>query len=303
MIEPELVGRLYVIAESLGSGGMGTVYRAWDRLHVRDIALKRVSVAPEELSFASKSNDSDFSLALAREFGTLSSLRHPNIISVLDYGFDDSRQPYFTMELLEDSKEFLEETESLEFEEKIGYIIQVLQALAYLHRRGILHRDLKPANLLITDGHVKALDFGLSVVHTNGKDKSSEATAGTVPYMAPEQLQGAPASQTTDLYAVGMIAYELLAGRYPFDQATIAALMSDIVTKDPDLSALKVPNDVAGVIARLLTKSPGDRYSDSLHVIDELSIASGLPVPEETAELRESFLGAARFVGRDQEMK
>src|SRR5258708_38898072 len=94
----------------------------------------------------------------------LASLRHPNIISVPEYGFDEQQQPYFTMEFLDDAVDILSDSDQASLERKLQRIVQMLQALAYLHRRGIIHRDLKPDNVLVVDGHVKVLDFGLAVI-------------------------------------------------------------------------------------------------------------------------------------------
>ncbi len=113
----------------------------------------------------------------------------------------------------------------------------MLQALAYLHRRGILHRDLKPANVLVRDDQVKVLDFGLSSTRT---DVSDGGVSGTLAYMAPELMQGAPASEQSDLYAVGMIAFELFAGHHPFRVGNPRDLIDDTLNIPPNISILKV---------------------------------------------------------------
>src|SRR5258708_15932860 len=139
---PSLINRRYEISEKLGAGGMGSVFRATDRLTRTMVALKRVTAPPKDLSFASKVNRrTDLRVALATEFRTLSSLRHPHIISVLDYGFDDQRQPYFTMEYLEDATPLAADSKNHPFQLRIQMIIAMLPALVYLDRRGILHRD------------------------------------------------------------------------------------------------------------------------------------------------------------------
>jgi serine/threonine protein kinase len=176
-------------------------------------------------------------LTLAREFHLLASLRHPNIISVLDYGFDDERSPYFTMELLEGAETILTAGARRPFEGRIDLLSQMLQALAYLHRRGVIHRDLKPGNVMVVGDQVKVLDFGVSTVRA-GRPERGSFIVGTLAYMAPELLLGAQANEASDLYAVGVIAYELFAGRHPFDLTNLFRLRDDVMHKAPDLSTL-----------------------------------------------------------------
>ncbi len=148
----------YKILGTLGSGSMGVVYRVYDRLTRQELALKQV-VRHETLSM-----DDDLArLSLIREFRTLASLRHPNIIDVLDFGFTDDQIPYFTMQLLSQTRTIQQAIIGTTLQEGMALVIQVLQALSYLHRQGIIHRDLKPNNVLVPpDGTVKLLDFGLA---------------------------------------------------------------------------------------------------------------------------------------------
>src|SRR5947209_16544195 len=226
-----MIGRRYILNDELGSGGMGTVYRATDRLTGQRVALKRVLQTAEPLLFASETEqDTDARLMLAREFQSLASLRHPNIIGVLDYGFDAERQPYFTMELLEPSLNIREAGRRGGLEFQVNLLTQMLLALAYLHRRGVLHRDLKPGNVLVADGVVKVLDFGLATT-TN----RATGTSGTLAYMAPEVMRGGVSSPVTDLYAVGVIAYEVFAGHHPFSIHQIDALINEIAFTMPNV--------------------------------------------------------------------
>jgi eukaryotic-like serine/threonine-protein kinase len=290
----------YEVLDVIGEGGMGIVYRAQDRLSGEMVALKRVTAAPSMLHFSSIASDAStdsLRLALAQEFQTLASLRHPNIISVLDYGFDIAGQPYFTMDYLPEAQTVLDVTQGKSPHQIVDLLVQVLQALSYLHRRGILHRDLKPGNILVTDGHVRVLDFGLAV-----QQGQKVGISGTFAYMAPEVLREEPVIETSDLYSVGVIAYEMFTGAPPFKAESVSQTITNILTKPPDMSILDVPVPIRAVIERLLAKDPLARYPRASDVIAALHEAAGLPAPSESADIRESFLQAAAFVGREVEM-
>lgn len=299
----EIIGNRYLVREQLGSGGMGAVYRATDRLSGEDVALKRVTTPENRLDFGSRSGFTDPRLALAQEFRTLASLRHPRIISVLDYGFDQTGDPFFTMDLVEDGISFLDAGRDRRLEDQIHLLIQLLQALSYLHRHGLLHRDLKPSNVLVVDGNVKVLDFGLSVAGASTTTGVAETVAGTVAYLAPELFRESKPTRQSDLYAVGVMAYEILAGRYPYSTENMATMIAEIMGAQPDLSALNGNQPIGKVVGRLLSKDRKERFDDANLVIRELCWAAKLPVPAETEEIRESFLQAARFVGRTQQLE
>lgn len=362
----------YIIQDLIGEGGMGAVFRATDRLTGQTVALKHVHTATELLEFNSISDELEADLALAQEFQTLATLRHPNIISVLDYGFDADRHPYFTMDLLASGRDILDAATNVEFEGKIGLLIQLLQALAYLHRRGILHRDLKPGNVLVdANGEVKVLDFGLAVA----REQQSDATVGTLHYMAPEVLVGEPASRQSDLFAVGIIAFELFMGHHPFEQDGRIDIASAVVENGLDvdilpkvkpirpqasptpffgnnasnattgnlgktvnlevsdtasdyLSMLKAKrtqlelsmpklkaksmqirskiaiqgHPLAYVVGKLLATDPANRYQEADEVIYDLGYIIGKRYQDETDLIRESYLQAAAFVGRDSDL-
>lgn len=246
-------------------------------------------------------------LALAQEFRTLSSCRHPNIISVLDYGFADDDQPYFTMELLEAAQPFLTFAAGQPPSVQIDLFAQLLTALFYLHRHEVIHRDIKPSNVLVELSksgalpRVKVLDFGLAVLRQQSAQRS-ESVVGTVAYMAPELLYGNPASVASDLYAVAVMACEVLLGAHPFDaDGEQGALISQILHQAPELSKLANAR-LAAVLERGLAKAPQQRPADALSFMRELAEATGFALPKESVDARESYLIAAPFIGRDSEM-
>ena len=297
-----LIARRYSLIEALGAGGMGTVYRATDRLTGREIALKRVTTEIDSHHVSDTTFGQEFRLALAREFKVASSLRHPNIVQMLDYGFDEQREPFFTMELLQQPKTFTDACRELALEERLDYFVQMLQALTYLHRRGIIHHDLKPANVLVVEHEVKLLDFGLALVHSGLQPAETGVTAGTLAYMAPEILMGEPASISSDLYAVGMMGYEVFAGEHPFAINQPARLIQQIINTIPDVNAIDVPMELGMVFWRLLAKDPAERFASAPDVIRGINRASIHPYPVESSATRESFLQASRLVARDEEL-
>lgn len=285
----ERLGNRYQLREPLGSGGMGTVYRAYDPLTSQTVALKRVLHAPMQAV------DSERRLALTREFQALASLRHPHIIAVQDYGFDAQQQPYFTMELFSAARPLTEAASFLGEAAKIDLLLQLLQPLVYIHRRGIIHRDLKPGNVLLHGQTVKLLDFGLAAVAGQGIPPS-----GTLAYMAPELLRGQPATPAADLYAVGVMAYELLAGWHPFAHA--ANVVEAVLRETADFTYLDLSPELTAVLQTLLAKEPAHRYPSAAATIAALCQASGRPLPAETEATRDSFLQAAPFIGRAAEL-
>lgn len=307
------LGPRYELKELLGRGATGLVHRAHDRLTGRDVALKQVTADKLEIGLARdttrtrsiRRDEHDGPTAehvtLAREFSLLSLLRHPNVISVLDYGFGADGRPFYTMELLEDPSNVIEAGREASQEERMELVVQMLHALSYLHRRGVLHRDLKPGNVLVADGRLALVDFGISQLRDQPRLEGAEGRiSGTILYMAPECLKGAPSSEASDLYAVGLMAHELLAGHHPLAKKSLAEILA-MMDRDLPLSDDLEPA-VREALGGLLQRDPDRRFAQAAEAAAELTRALGLPPPEETVAHRESFLQAAKFVGRDEEM-
>lgn len=296
----QVIDRRYDVLHVIGSGGMGTVFAVRDRLTRQMVALKRVSTQTSMID--DTHNVVELRETLAKEFATLASLRHPNIISVLDYGFDDG-QPYFTMELVSNPLTITQAAATVTATQKMDYLIQMLQALAYLHRRGIIHRDLKPGNALLDGDQVKVLDFGLATLQASRSDEDvANNVVGTLAYIAPEALRGESVSIQSDLYAAGVIAYEMFAGKHPFEINDVTGLIRDIVMTPPDVNEMDTDVSIQWIVQRLLEKEPEDRYPDAQTAIQRLSEVIGLSTTTDTS-IRESFLQGAQFIGRGDELR
>ncbi|MDX2163268.1 MAG: protein kinase [bacterium] len=295
---PTYVNNRYRIISELGHGGMSAVYTAQDRLTGQEVALKQIYIRRANRSQVSISTEtSEKRLVLAQEFRTLAAIRHPNIISVLDYGFDSDAQPFYVMELLRNARTLTEAGIDEPLAVKLDLLIQLLNALVYLHRRGILHRDLKPANILVVSGTVKVLDFGLAIEEENLSSGSNELV-GTLQYIAPEVFMGANPSEASELYAVGVIVYEMFLGRPPFDTKDLRALLNNPVTVElPDHDPRLI-----GLITELLSKRPEHRPASASQVLSALHDLAGRADRHDDSTVRESFIQAARFVGRAGEM-
>jgi tetratricopeptide (TPR) repeat protein len=266
----------YEIVERLGVGGMGEVYRARDTRLGRDVAIKMVSAGTGvgELLDA----------YLLNEARQASSLNHPHICHVYDVGDADGR-PYIAMEFVPGRTlaEFIaEQGLPVETVWRIGQ--QVIGALAHAHERGLIHRDLKAANIVITpSGEAKVLDFGLAkrltpadvheVTRSHAEPGGPGSLAGTLPYMAPELLRGEDATERSDIWALGILLFEMAGGRRPFVGKTGFELSSAILNDPVPALAGKVPPAVEHVIRRCLERDPRARYQHAREVRAALEVA------------------------------
>ncbi len=307
----------YEIIGALGAGGMGEVYRARDSRLGRDVALK---VLP-----AAVAANAERLARFEHEARTVAGLNHPNIVTLFSVE-DDAGTRFLTMELVEGRGLDKHVTpDGLPIERVIALGIALAEALSAAHEKGIVHRDLKPANVMLTnDERVKVLDFGLAKLTGVSGDSGAAMDAtqlatiasplsaqgqivGTVPYMAPEQVRGEAIDPRTDLFALGIILYELTTGRRPFQGATLGMVSSAILRdtpSSPGSSRADVPTDLERIISRCLEKDPRARFQSALDVASELrrvrmtrdaapTILKAPPVPSTPLLGREELLAAA----------
>lgn len=294
----QLFDRRYQLSEELGSGGMGTVYRAIDLLTGGTVAMKRIHYSFVNDDAASKKELEILHHSLASEFQTLASLRHPNIITVYDYGLDEAYVPYFTMSLLNKPHIITQNAHAVDFRLRLHWLIQILQALAYLHQNDILHRDIKPSNLLVmNEQEVKLVDFGLATPRNQ-----LSVGLGTLAYMPPEFFKKTTPDVRSDIYALGLVAYELFCGHFPLDTESLGALVSQITEGSIKVPEDHIPMELAKVVMRCVARDPADRYPDVHSVLDALRTVEGCPVPQESIAIRQSFIRGARYTGRVEEL-
>ena len=280
---------------------MGKVYLVHDRLAQQRVALKEVNNSKQPSLVHMDMDDSTYRLSLVQEFQILASLRHPNIISVLDYGFTQNRSPYFTMEYLDNAKTLIEATRGKPVEYKAHLIVQTLTALVYLHRHNIVHRDLKPDNILVVDNTVKLLDFGLAIAKKHFSPEEDKV-AGTVAYMAPELFGGHSATFASDLFSVGIIAYEILAEQHPFRTDGFYNLIERILHTSPDMTRLDAEVPLLDLITSLVERDPALRASEASAALDSYLSKTSYDIPRDEESIVNSFLQTADLVGREQEM-
>ena len=263
----------YKIVEKIGEGGMGVVYKAYDTTLKRHVALKFL---PAHLT-----RDEGARKRFIHEAQAAAALDHPNICSVYEIGQSDD-QSFIVMPLLEGQSLRDKLTEgALPVEQALDIAIEVGRGLAKAHGSGIIHRDIKPGNVLLTkDGHAKIVDFGLAKLGTQTKLTKTGMTVGTVAYMSPEQTRGEGVDQRTDVWSLGVMLYEMLAGRLPFRGDADQAVVYSILNEEPEpVSSIRgeVPVALEDVVERALAKDVAKRYQ----TMDEM-LASLETVAEES---------------------
>jgi eukaryotic-like serine/threonine-protein kinase len=260
-LPPVLAGR-YEVEEELGAGGMASVWRATDRVLGRPVAVK---VLHGHLAEKPSSVE-----RFQREAVSSARLAHPNIVNVFDTG-EEEGVSYIVMEHFagETLSDLLDRHGSLDVHRAVDIELQVLAALAAAHEAGTIHCDVKPGNILVAeDGRIKVTDFGIAkAMYLDGADVTSTGSVlGSVPYLSPEQVQGGELDGRSDLYAAGVVLYEMLTGRRPFSAPTdLATAMMRLTTQPlaPRACRAGIPKAVEGVVLRAMAVRPDDRYASA----------------------------------------
>jgi serine/threonine-protein kinase len=271
----------YRIMRKLGTGGMANVYLAEDQELGRRVAIKILTDR--------HAGDDQFVERFRREAKNAAGLSHPNIVSIYDRGEAEGTY-YIAMEYLDGRslKELILSRGPAPIPIAIDYVRQILAALRFAHRNAIVHRDIKPHNVLVdAEGRLKVTDFGIARA---GASQMTEAGSiiGTAQYLSPEQAKGAPVDQTSDLYSVGVVLYELLTGVVPFSGDTpveIAMKHLSAVPEAPSLRRAEIPRDLDMVVMRALAKDPADRYQSAEEMDADLGrVSSGAAISPATEE-------------------
>ena len=258
----QLFADRYRLERRLGVGGMATVQLAFDTRLERNVAVKLLA---EHLA-----DDASFVSRFRREALAAARLVHPNVVQVFDFGLDDeTHRNYIVMEYVDGQScaEILRERGTLPPDEAVEILAQSCRGLAYAHRHEVIHRDVKPGNLLRSrDSMVKLADFGIAKAAEQSDITKVGSVLGTAAYLAPEQARGEPAGPASDMYALGVVAYQLLAGRLPYEAASLTDLARLQDSGPPprlDEVTTGVSPALAAAVARALHRDPDQRYADA----------------------------------------
>jgi hypothetical protein len=303
MSAAEIAGR-YTLEGRLGFGGMSTVHRAMDMRLERQVAVKLLA---EHLA-----DDPTFVSRFQREAQAAARLVHPNIVQVFDSGRDEPTGQYFiVMEYIEGQSgaEILRDDGWLEVDEALAIIDQACEGLHYAHRHGVVHRDVKPGNLLRSrEGEVKLADFGIAKATEQSSITQVGSVLGTAAYLAPEQARGEEAGPRADLYALGVVTYQLISGRLPYEAASLTELALKQQQEEPpllDTLVAAVRPELAEAVAVALALDPRERYQTAREMGRALSdgangispVEAGDGAREAPATSATTVLGAARRPG------
>lgn len=275
--ENPLIGKYvgkYKIEEILGRGGMAEVFRAKQEKLDRDVAIK--------LMYPFLAAEENFVKRFQREARAMAGFDHPNIIDVYDFDVHQNRY-YIVMQYISGGtlKNYLSDLalkgRKMPLAQAIQYVLEIADALSYAHSFGMIHRDIKPGNIMLnTRGHAVLTDFGIAKMVTGTRHTATGAMVGTPAFMSPEQGMGKPGDERSDIYALGVVFYNLVTGKLPFDAETPIALVMMHISQDPpppsEANPL-LPPAIENVILRMLAKEPNDRYAQATDLARDLSAA------------------------------
>ncbi len=273
-LEGSVIGNRYEIIEKIGNGGMATVYKALDKILNRYVAIK---ILREEFT-----TDEEFIKRFNAEAQSAARLTHPNIVSVYDVG-QEYNIYFIVMELIQGKtlKQIIDEDGFLSWKWSINIAIQIASALEMAHKNKIIHRDIKPHNIMITeDGVAKVTDFGIAKAVSNSTITAFGTTLGSVHYFSPEHARGGYTDAKSDLYSLGVVMYEMVTGKVPFDADTPVSIALKHMQEEP-VEPIKinknVPFAVNQIIMKSLKKDPNDRYQNASEMIKDLNMALKRP--------------------------
>ncbi len=284
---PEKIGR-YQVLERVGKGGMGVLYRGIDPVLDREVAIKVMLMDFSE-------DTEQMRPRFYREAQAAAKLQHSNIVTIFEFA-EDHNTPYIVMEFLRGTSlaDRMSSPLPLTLDDKLNVVSQLLGALHYAHEQGVVHRDIKPANIFIlADGTVKLLDFGVAKLTTSTLTRQGDLL-GSASYMSPEQVGGSDTVDgRSDIFSVGVMLYELLAGRKPFvGEGPTATIVKILREEPPSLAAVApgIPSQLVAAVSKALAKSPGDRFATAGEFARELqwirrsldAATAGAPALEET---------------------
>jgi len=267
LVGKRLSGR-YKVLEWIGGGGMSNVYLAHDMILDRDVAIKvlRYSFSDEE----------ELHRRFQREALSATSLTHPNIVSIYDVG-EDGDMHYLVMEYVEGKtlKQYIQEFAPLSPVKCVMIMEQLTSAIAHAHQNQIVHRDIKPQNILMDqDGNVKITDFGIAIALTATSFTQTNSVLGTVHYLSPEQARGGTATKKSDIYALGIVLYELLTGKLPFmGESAVSIALKHLQSETPSVRAIvpSIPQSLENVVFKATAKDPAHRYFTVEELQEDLS--------------------------------
>ncbi|MBO5349105.1 MAG: Stk1 family PASTA domain-containing Ser/Thr kinase [Clostridia bacterium] len=273
-LEGSVIGNRYKILEKIGNGGMATVYKSLDQILNRYVAVK---VLREEFI-----TDEEFIKRFNAEAQSAARLTHPNIVSVYDVG-QEYNVYYIVMELIQGKtlKQIISEDGFLSWKWSINIAIQIASALEMAHKNNIIHRDIKPHNIMITeDGVAKVTDFGIAKAVSNSTITAFGTTLGSVHYFSPEHARGGYTDSKSDLYSLGVVMYEMVTGKVPFDADTPVSVALKHMQEEPT-EPIKlnknIPYAVNQIIMKAMKKDPNERYQNATEMIRDLNLALKRP--------------------------